>query len=198
MFKIYLLTLVLLLLFSGCGPANINVPSDVSEADIMNSTQKAYVIFATQKLGGNRGNPIFEYFPESETFKLVTILGSNQKYIYPTDEGVHYFYSMGGETYDFLKVNAEAGKKYYAAIETVFWSWHMTTPIIFEPTKDVEKIQAIEKQQLIQNNATTIAWYNKRKDNPNFKAAVKERFNEWKQEDIAEKTLHKGDGFPIK
>jgi len=184
--------------FVGCGAAKYNVPSQITEDKIINNDQVAYAIFSTSALGGGRGNPIFEYFPETQTFKLVAIMTSFQKYIYPMPAGTHYFYSMGGETYDFVKVKAKKGKKYYINIDTVFWSFRMTTPIEFEPTTDKELIQEIEERALIQNNSKTLAWFNQRKDNPKFKAKVKERFEDWKEDDMEDKTLLEKDGFNIK
>jgi hypothetical protein len=194
-----LLIVVLTTIFLvGCGAANYNVPSAVTEDKIINNDQMAYAIFSTEALGAGRGDPIFEYFPKTQTFKLVTIITSYQKYIYPMPAGTHYFYSMGGETYDFVKIKAAKGKKYYINIDTVFWSFRMTTPIEFVPTTDKDVIQEIEKRALIQNNAKTQAWYYKRKDNPKFKAKVKERFEDWKEDDMKDKTLLEKDGFNIK
>ncbi|HIM76000.1 MAG TPA: hypothetical protein EYM48_07520 [Campylobacterales bacterium] len=193
-----ILMALLVALLSGCGASKLSVPSQVTEASIINSRQKAYVIFSSQELGGGRANPIFEYLPETEELKLVIIMGSHEKYIYPVDQGVHYFYSMGGETYDFLKVDALKGKKYYSLIDTVFWTFRMTAPIVSKPTTDVETIQELDTKLLIQNSPKSVAWYEKRKDNSDFKKAVKERFLEWKEDDMQDKTLHQEDGFDIK
>ena len=193
-----MVSFMILFSFSGCGASKYALPSTSTVKQIINSEKFAYVIFGTEEIGASRSNPIFEYFPETETFKLVTILGSNQKYIYPIEEGIHYFYSMGGETYDFLKVEASKGKKYFTHIETVFWSWRMTTPIVFEPTTDKELIEKINTKMLIENSEQSQKWYEARKDNSKFKAKVKVRFEDWKEENEKEKTLHVEDGFPIK
>jgi len=193
-----LVSLSLLLFLSACGASKYAVPSKATDASIINDEKMAYVIFATEEIGP-RAEPIFEYIPQKEEFKLVAILGSFQKFIYKVKPGIHYFYSMGGETHDFLKVEAEAGKKYYVHIETVFWSFHMTTPLVFAATTDKEIIDEIDKEtQLIENSQNSIKWYEQRKDNPDFKAAVKERFEDWMEDDMQEKTMPASSGFALK
>lgn len=184
--------------FVGCQAAKYNIPSMQTEDKIINNDQVAYAIFTTEELGAGRGDPIFEYFPDTQTFKLVAIMTSHEKYIYPISEGTHYFYSMGGETYDFVKVEAKKAKKYYINIVTVFWTWRMTTPIEFEPVTDKDDAKDFDRNLLIQNNQKTLEWFNARKDNPDFKAKVKERFEDWKEDDMEDKTLFVKDGFDIK
>lgn len=196
LYKVLSITLLLLLL-SGCGAASYSVPSKNTEANIINNKDKAYIIFSTEELGAGRGNPIFEYLPEEETFKFVSIMASYQTFIYPVEEGVHYFYSMGGETYDFLKVEASKGKKYFTNIETIFWTFRMTTPIEFEPTVDKDLIAKFKERTLIDNLPKSKIWYEQRKDDPQFKAKVKERFLDWKEDDMEDKTLQAKDGFEI-
>ena len=184
------------LFFWGCANRGYYLPSQKSEADIINSRQKAYVVFATDSsVGASRLEPIFEYHPDSQTFSLVAVMGANQRYIYPIDEGVHYFYSMGGETYDFIKVVAKKGRKYYVDIDTTFWTFRMTTPIFFVPVKDKEKAKEMDQRQLIENTKKSQIYLEKRKDREDFKVAVRKRFEEWKEEDMKEKTLEVKDGF---
>jgi len=192
-----LLTMVSIIFFVGCQAAKYNMPSMKTEAQIINSDQVAYTIFATQELAG-KGEPIFEYFPDTQTFKLVAIMTRHEKYIYPMPEGTHYFYSMGGETYDFIRVEAKKGKKYYVNIDTVFWSWRMTPPIEFEPVTDKEDIEDFDRNLLVQNNQKTFEWFNKRKDNPDFKEKVKDRFEDWAEDDMEDKTLFAKDGFDVR
>ena len=189
---------LIILSLSGCGTSKYSIPSKNSEANIIKTQDKAYAVFGAEELGGGRYNPIFEYFPQSETFKLVSIMSSHERYIYPMNEGTHYFYSMGGETYDFVKIEASKGKKYFVNIETVFWTWRMTTPIEFVPTTDRDLIEEINKKILIENSDKSTRWFNDRKDNPKFINKVKVRFEDWKEDDMQEKTLYAKDGFPIK
>jgi len=194
----FLSAVVITAFFVGCGASKYSIPSKSTEAQIVNNEKQSYVVFGTEELGAGRENPIFEYFPQSETFKLVTIITSHQKFIYPMPEGTHYFYSMGGETYDFVKVEATQGKKYFVNVETIFWTWRMTTPIEFEPTKDEDLIEQINTKMLIENSSKTREWFEARKDSAKFKAKVKIRFNDWKEDDMEDKTLLAKDGFPIK
>jgi len=197
MFLKLLVASLLLLSLGGCGASKYSIPSQKVQKDIITNKEMSYMIFGVEEISISRAEPIFEYFPETETFRLVTIMGSHQKYIYEMPEGVHYFYSMGGETYDFLKVEAQKGKKYYSSIDTVFWTFRMTTPIVFNPTTDPDLIEDINKKTLVENSKRSQLWYEKRKNNQEFKAAVKERFLEWKEDDMKEKTLNKEDGFKI-
>ena len=193
-----LVSLSLLLFLSACGASKYAVPSKATDASIINDEKMAYVIFATGKIGP-RAEPIFEYIPETQEFKLVTILGQYQKFIYPTEAGTHYFYSMGGESYDFLKVETEAGKKYYVHIEFPFFTWRLTPPLLLVPTTDKDVIEEIDTEtQLIMNSQNTQKWYEQRKDNPDFKAAVKERFEDWMEDDMQEKTMPASSGFALK
>ncbi|MDC0932287.1 hypothetical protein OAR97_00435 [Arcobacteraceae bacterium] len=190
---------VIILSLSGCGVSSkYGLPSKATESKIINSEKLAYVIFGAEEIGATRTNPIFEYFPESETFKFVTILTSNQKYIYPITPGTHYFYSIGGATYDFLKVEAIEGYKYFTNLDVIFWTWRLTTPIVFEPTKDIELIKVINSRILIENKPLSKKWFDIRKNNLDFKAKVKDRFEDWKEDDMKDKTLYIEDGFPIK
>ncbi len=193
-----LISSAVVLSFSGCGVSKYSIASKSTESSIINTKDKAYAVFGVEELGGGRHNPIFEYFPETETFKLVAIMFSHEKYIYPLDEGIHYFYSMGGERHDFVKIEASKGKKYFVNIGTNAWAWSFTTLIEFEPTTDKDLIRNIKKKTLIDNSEKSVKWFNDRKNDSKFKTKVKARFSDWKENDMDNQTLYKKDGFPIK
>jgi len=178
--------------FSGCGKASYGVPAKEESVNIKKDGTKSYITFGVEKIGYYA--PLLEYIPQSDSFKHVTIIKPEEKYIYEVDEGEHYFYSMAGEDYDFIKVNVEKGKMYYINIDSVFWSmkFSMTAPIFFIPVTDKNELDTFENKQLISNTQKIKEWFDKRIHDPEFKEDFQERFLEWKDEDMEEKTLSKG------
>ncbi len=193
-----LISSLLVILLTGCGAAAYHVKSEIDEATIVKDVTKGYVVFSRANARAVFTDPIFEYLPESETFKLVSILADKEKYIYAVSPGTHYFYSMGGESYDFVRVDVEAGSKYYVEITTPFFTWHVTIPLEFRVVKNDKDVASLDKAILVQNSAKATRYFNQRKDNPKFKAIVKERYNDWLEDDFEEKHLKPTDGFKIK
>jgi len=114
------LVIAIALGFSGCASSMITrLPKDISKT--ISDKEKAYITFSRPAfVGAALTNTIIEFNPKSKETKLVGILGSQNKLIYPTKPGTHYFYMEGGENDDMIKVSVDKNKMYYIETELGF------------------------------------------------------------------------------
>jgi len=186
----------LLVALSGCA-ASYNPPSKSKEADIVNDKNKAYVIFGVEKIG--HFHHILEYFPETETFKPVTIVRYNQKYIYPVDAGTHYFYRTGEGGDDFLRVDTGKGKKYFVRVDTDFLTFNISLAGAFGlfPATDKESIEGFSERVLVDNSQRTMEWFKEKNDDPEFITDIKEMFLDWREDEMKDETMFEKDGVTL-
>jgi hypothetical protein len=174
------------------------VPSTKTDIEVMSDKEKSYVTFDSTEIIGAE---VMEYMPEDETFKPVIILTWG-KFIYPIDAGTHYFYAVGGGEHDFIKVEALKSKQYYIAMRKTV-GWVTSGGVYMEPRTEKEGVDMVNKgslHTLVQYTPAMQEWFDKtlNSDTEEFRKTVKERFIEWQEDDMKDKTLHPEDGFALR
>jgi len=107
------LTIPVAVLLSGCA-SSLTSPVPGGKVTYNKSQSNAYVIFSRPEyIGAALTNTIVEFNPSTYTTQLVGILGPNNKLVYRTTPGTHYFYMDGGENDDMIKVNTKSSMEYY-------------------------------------------------------------------------------------
>lgn len=112
--------IALSLVFTGCASSMVTVlPKDISKT--ISDKEQAYITFSRPAyVGAALTNTVVEFDPVTKKTKLVGILGSQNKVLYSTQEGTHYFYMEGGENDDMIKVTVDKNKMYYVETEVGF------------------------------------------------------------------------------
>ena len=190
-----IVSMVFIVVLSGCGAKGYNVKSTISESQIMHDNEKAYVLFSrpyggTPSGGGAILFPIVEYFPKKKDVSMVTIIGVLEKYLYPIDPGVHYFYEP--QYRKFIKIDAEKGKVYVAQARVKMF----TTPTL-KLVRDIEWAGQLNSYPLIENTPEALMWLGRKKLRIIKKAT--DDYPDWSEAKLkeAEYFLLKEDGFGI-
>lgn len=122
------------MIFSGCASGLTNsVNKPLSE--ITSNKNKSYITFARpQFIGAAMSNTVIEFDPLTKETNLIGTLGAQDRIIYETSPGTHYFYMSGGENDDMIKITTENSKMYYVVTQIQFGI--MVGRFYFKPVKN--------------------------------------------------------------
>ncbi|MDD2450309.1 MAG: hypothetical protein PHU67_00155 [Sulfurovum sp.] len=105
------------LLLSGCASSLYEAAPSGTTVDTRVKENATIVFSRPSFLGAALHNTVVAFDPETKATSYVGTLGAQTKIEYQTTPGTHYFYMLGGENDDMIKVTTKASSQYYVVTE---------------------------------------------------------------------------------
>ena len=114
----YIVLLLSLYVFVGCGGASYSVPLQKDIKEVASDSNAAYITFTRPvQVGYAISTSVIEFFPETKTSQFIGVISAGKRMIYKVSPGKHFFYLYGGENHDTSVVEVTQGKMYFMEIE---------------------------------------------------------------------------------
>lgn len=177
-------TVFMAVLFSGCG-CKVTYVDEIVNQSYYNA--ESYIIFgAMDDVSEDEINPIFEYFPQTNTIQFITSLSTYSKYIFGTTSGMRYFLTIKSGNLELMRVNIESGKNYYFTLHEEFGLISNSLKLDF--TQSALEIGEFGDLRIIKTNDNSLCEIKKIVDEDDFYDELKETYKKWRLNQMMEVT----------